>query len=87
MSGNSVSLEFRCEFCPCVFACQVDLDLHLKAFGSVPHLRSWERTHFEFLRRRVGWCVRGDKRNPVFDTITSCILCRGCRYFKGVFSD
>ena len=87
MSGDSVPSEFRCEFCPCVFASQVDLDLHLKAFGSVPHLRLWERTHFGSLRRRVGWCVRGGKRRSVFDAMDSCILCCGCRYFKGVFAD
>lgn len=37
---------FQCPFCPCVFFSQVDLDLHLKAFGNVPHLCLWCGTHF-----------------------------------------
>ena len=45
MSGDSVPSEFRCPFCPCVFCTQVDLDLHLKAFGNVPHLRLWQCVH------------------------------------------
>jgi len=43
--GNSVPLEFRCPFCPCVFSSQHDLDLHLKAFDAVPHLRLWRCIH------------------------------------------
>jgi len=87
VSGDSVPSEFRCGFCPCVFASQVDLDLHLKAFGSVPHFRLWERTHFESLRRRVGWCIRSGKRRPVFDAMDSRILCCGCCHFEGSFPD
>ena len=34
-SGSS----FRCPFCQCIFSVQSDLDLHLKVFGAVPHLR------------------------------------------------
>lgn len=45
VGGNSVPSEFRCSFCPCVFSSQVDLDLHLKAFDSVPHLRLWRCSH------------------------------------------
>ena len=85
MSGNAVLLEFRCEFCPCVFASQVDLDSHLKTFGSVPHLRLWERIHSEVLRVRVGWCTRGGKRRMIFDAVDSRILCCGCRHFEGSF--
>jgi len=40
-SGSS----FRCLFCPCVFSFQSDLDLHLKVFGAVPHLRLWRCVH------------------------------------------
>jgi hypothetical protein len=36
---------FRCPFCQCVFCSEVDLDLHLKAFGNVPHLRKWHCAH------------------------------------------
>lgn len=41
VSGSSI----RCSFCHCVFCSQLDLDLHLKAFGSVPHLRLWHCVH------------------------------------------
>jgi len=39
--------DFSCLFCPCVFSSQVDLDLHLTAFGSgyVSHLRLWRCVH------------------------------------------
>ncbi len=36
--------SFRCPSCPCVFCSQLDLDLHLKAFGDV-HLDVWRCTH------------------------------------------
>jgi len=41
VSGSFV----RCPFCPCVFVSQSDLDLHLKAFGDVPHIRQWRCVH------------------------------------------
>jgi hypothetical protein len=44
--GLSSGSSFCCSFCPCVFSSQVDLDLHLKAFGSVSHLRLWRSVHF-----------------------------------------
>ena len=39
--------DFPCLFCSCVFSSQVDLDLHLTAFGfgSVSHLRLWRSVH------------------------------------------
>jgi hypothetical protein len=37
--------DFSCPFCSCVFSSQVDLDLHLDAFGRVPHLRLWRYVH------------------------------------------
>lgn len=43
--GNSVFLEFRCSFCLCRFFTNVDLDLHLKAFGDGPHFRLWRCRH------------------------------------------
>lgn len=42
----NIDTVFRCPFCPCVFSSQVDLDLHLKAFGSVPHLCLFRGVHF-----------------------------------------
>jgi hypothetical protein len=46
---------FRCLFCPCVFSSQVDLDLHLKAFGAVPHLCLWRGVHFLINHGSVRW--------------------------------
>ncbi len=31
--------DLKCPFCTCIFSSQRDLDLHLKAFGSVKHGR------------------------------------------------
>jgi len=44
-SVSSVPLEFICPFCPCRFFSQVDLDLHLVAFGNIPHLAVWRSAH------------------------------------------
>lgn len=41
----SVDGFFKCSFCPCVFVCQSDLDLHLKAFGNKQHERFWRCIH------------------------------------------
>ena len=43
VSGSSVFL--RCPYCPCVFCCQSDLDLHLKRFGNYDHLDLWRCVH------------------------------------------
>lgn len=39
--------DFPCLYCPCVFSSQIDLDLHLTAFGSgsVFHVRLWRCVH------------------------------------------
>ena len=42
----SVETLFQCSFCPCVFCCQEDLDSHLRAWKSVPHLELWRGVHF-----------------------------------------
>lgn len=39
------SVGFRCPYCPCVFSCESDLDLHLKAFGDVAHRDLWRCVH------------------------------------------
>lgn len=43
VSGSSVS--FKCPYCPCVFVCQSDLDLHLKRFGDYDHRDLWDCVH------------------------------------------
>ena len=43
VGGLAIALSddgcLQCPFCPCVFASQWDLDLHLKVFGRVEHSR------------------------------------------------
>jgi hypothetical protein len=50
-----LSMGFECPFCPCVFVCEEDLNLHLKTFKSYPHLEDWRQTHrdLEFQRYRL----------------------------------
>jgi hypothetical protein len=45
--AHYVEVDFRCPFCPCVFSSQYDLDLHLKAFGAIPHLDLWRSIHIQ----------------------------------------
>lgn len=42
-SGSSAF--FKCPYCPCMFASQHDLDLHLKAFGDYSHRDYWYSVH------------------------------------------
>jgi len=42
-SGSSVF--FQCPYCPCMFVCQSDLDLHLKVFGNYDHKDLWYCVH------------------------------------------
>jgi len=44
-SSPSVDNSFKCPYCPCMFFCQSDLDVHLKAFGDASHLRLWRCVH------------------------------------------
>ena len=44
--ANMVSGSYvRCPFCPCIFVCQSDLDLHLEAFGDYNHDELWRCVH------------------------------------------
>lgn len=76
---------FKCQFCPCVFLSQEDLDVHMLAFGSdgVAHNRmfvflSQEFKPFEY--GYIGYCWL--RRKPVANTIINCILCSGCTHLK-----
>jgi len=46
MVEDKGKLEFPCPYCPCIFSSQVDLGLHLTAFGF------WSVSHI-----RLFWCV------------------------------
>lgn len=43
--GMSSGSYIKCPFCRCVFCSEEDLALHLKAFGSVPHVRELKCVH------------------------------------------
>ena len=50
----TVMSDFQCPFCPCVFSCKTDLDLHLKTFGNKSHFKAWKKAH-ENLEKGVGF--------------------------------
>jgi hypothetical protein len=74
-SGSS----FCCPFCSCVFSCQLDLDLHLKAFGNVDHACLLRCIH---ILLEVDGCDAGvddhgewhwsDSRFPHSNTVRAC---------------
>ena len=35
----------KCPFCPCEFSCQVDLDIHLAAWGKRGHRLKFQKLH------------------------------------------
>lgn len=36
---------YKCQFCPCEFASESDLDRHLEAFGRRGHLQKFQKLH------------------------------------------
>ena len=74
-SGSS----FKCPYCPCVFVTKHDLDLHLKAFGDVSHLRLWRCVYILLVVDGCGagvddhgeWHWR-DSRFPHPNTVRGC---------------
>jgi hypothetical protein len=90
-SGSvSVVGVFKCSFCPCVFGSQVDLDIHLDAFGRHGHVWAFRKLHRERAVGRVvfGYCLQGlkssGKLKVVYSAMDSLILCPSCKHFRGV---
>ena len=70
---NQFDFVFSCPFCPCVFSCESDLDLHLKRFGDCEHLDLWCCVHYLLevdgviagVDSHGGWFMRSKRVKPI----------------------
>lgn len=50
--ASSVKQHHKCQFCPCVFETETDLEKHMRTFGRnrENHYRKWKRSHYDLER-------------------------------------